>query len=383
MDLFKFTELISGTEPPPQSSNGVDPPNTTLQYGVSINGYSRVTWVERYSAPGEFSIEANLSSGLGNFLPLGTLISHVDTLEVMIVENHEIDDKIFSDPTIKISGRSFVSYLENRFVGANTTLTNQIIQYALTANYTWLQAVTMINDHIKTPSVQAGDVVDNMSATSTVSGTGESVARTIPYAILWEEVDKLLKIDNLGIRTIRRNPFGVLGSSTESQINIYKGVDRTSEIMFSWSAGDISEAQYLFSQKTFKNAAVIVGKWVQTTTSIGGGGSHYTRRWMIVDGSKIDDQLTAMPVGGTLTAIVLAMQTLGNQALAAQTQKSITQVDLTDNVQPKYRKDFNLGDLVLIDGNYGAIATKMITEYAEIEDENGVTSHPTLSDVGA
>jgi hypothetical protein len=374
MDLFKFTTLIDSAEPPPVGHSSSDPVTTTLEYGVAVNGWSRLSWIERYSAPGEFTLEARVSSGLANFLPLGTLLSHIATTEVMIVENHEITEKLSEDPIIKITGRSFVSFLENRVVGVFGTLTDPITPYSLVANYTWVQAVTMINTHI------SGNI-DNMSATYTVSGTGVSTARTIPHAILWDEVDKLLKIDNLGIRTIRRNPWGVLGSSTESQINIYKGVDKTSQVMFSWVAGDIAEAQYLFSQKNKKNLALVVGKWVKAAVQLGTG-ANYFARWMIVDGSKVDDQLTAMPTGTPLTNTILAMQTLGLQALAAQTNKSITQIDLSQSAKPQYRTDYNLGDLVLIEGNYGAIATKQVKEYAEIEDENGVTGHPTLSDPG-
>lgn len=361
MDLFKFTP--SGSSP------------TTLDQGAQINDYSRVTWVERYNAPGEFTIEAKLSSGLTGFLSLGSLISHVDTGEIMIVENHEVMEEFASDPTIAITGRSFPSYLENRAVGVLDARNKYTFgPYTLTANYTWNQIVTMINAHISS----GDDAVDNVVANSSVSGTGESVARTIERGYLWTRVAELLKIDDLGIRTIRRNPFGLTGgSSTETRINIYKGEDKTSTIMFSWITGDISEAQYLFSLKDEKNCALVSGQYIQVM--VDGSETKYDRRIMIVDGKDIDGHYGAAPTGGDLTTVVNAMTTLGQQALAAQNQTSITEIELSVTTKPQFRKDYNVGDLVSIDGNFGQIAVRRISEYAEIEDENGKTGHPTLS----
>jgi hypothetical protein len=45
----------------------------------------------------------------------------------------------------------------------------------------------------------------------------------------------------------------------------------------------------------------------------------------------------------------------------------------------QYRRDYNIGDLVSIDGNFGQTAVMRVIEYAEIEDENGNSGHPTLA----
>ena len=91
MDLFKF---IPGADP------------TVLEVGASINGATSIMWTERYSDPGEFEIVAPLSSGLLQFLPLGTIISHTNTLEAMIVENHNIKDEEDVDPIVSITGEA-------------------------------------------------------------------------------------------------------------------------------------------------------------------------------------------------------------------------------------------------------------------------------------
>lgn len=96
MDLFRFND-----------------PNTFTS-GQTIDEWDSASWTERYRDPGEFEIKAKLSSGLREFLPLGTLISHHKTLEVMVVENHQIAEDVDSDPLLTITGRSLQTLLESR-----------------------------------------------------------------------------------------------------------------------------------------------------------------------------------------------------------------------------------------------------------------------------
>lgn len=367
MDLFKFTPV------------SVD---TTLDQGERINYVDRVTWIERYNTPGEFTLEAKLSSGLRELLPLGTLISHMDTTEVMVVEDQQIKET-HDDTSLIITGRSFVSFLENRLVGMNLARASSVVTpYTVTADYSWNQIVKVINDHIVNPPTDTNDSITNLVATHSMSGTGISEDRSIPYGDLLKNVTDLLKIDNLGVRTIRRNTFGApSGSSTQSVINIYQGVDKTSKVMFSWVAGDIEEAEYLFTNRGHKTTALVIGQYIWAV--VDGAGSRYSRRMMIVDGTDIDGHLGEVPTAPWDGITHAVMSARGRQELAAQKQVSITRVDVSDNSTHMYRRDYGLGDLVAIDGNYGQIAVMRVTEYAEIEDETGKTGHPTLTLPGA
>ena len=369
MDLFKFAQAGG----------------TTFDGAESINGYSRITWVERYSTPGEFTLEAKSSSGLAEFLPLGSMISHIDTMEVMIVENHEIEEKVSDDPIITITGRSFVSFLENRIVGMNSARAGSTIApYVTTAIGPHAQIVKMINDHIVSPPANANDVITNVIATHSIGYEGTGVAETIEFGNLLDRVLEKLKVWNYGIRTIRRNPFGIPGGdSTQTVINIYAGPAQTAmsppiTLMFSWISGDIIEAHYLFSQKNNKNAALVVSKYFQVV--VDGSETKYDRRTMLVDASILDNDLDAVPTGVTKDNILNGMNSWGVSALANQNATSLTQIDLSPNTKPQFRRDYNIGDLVLIDANYGEIVVKRITEYAEIQDENSTTGHPTLAD---
>jgi hypothetical protein len=132
MDLFKFT-MQQGHE-------------TVLQGGEAINGVRSVMWTERYRGVGEFEIKAFLSSGLLSKLPLGTLISHVNTLEVMMVEDHQITENKDEDPMLTITGRSFYAFLDFRVVGMIKSYQYQDLargEYAIASDYTWKQELVL------------------------------------------------------------------------------------------------------------------------------------------------------------------------------------------------------------------------------------------------
>lgn len=365
MQLFKFNSEFTYN-------------STILGDGEQINGVTSVSWTERYSDVGEFEINAQLSSGLKDFLPPGTLISHVDTMEVMMVENHEINEKSDEDPTIKITGRSLPGFLSYRIVGIKLARAGSLVtEYVLASNSVSLQAAALIQDHIQN-ATQPGDVLENINTYASVA-SGPIQARNIPIGPVLPEVLKLLAMDDLGIRTIRKNPFGigVGGTDIQTVIEIYKGTDQSDRIVYSSRTGHMDSVDYLFSNKAYFNSALILGRYVWAVAE--GGGTEYDRRQIVVDGSDIDGYLSAAPTGGTLTAIVAKMQARGYDALLSQEAVNIARADIAATDPYRYRTDYNLGDLITVAGNYGENAVMRIVEYVEIEDENGETSHPTFS----
>jgi Siphovirus ReqiPepy6 Gp37-like protein len=362
MDFFKFNP--TGEQ-------------TFLENGELINNITSSMWVERYADLGEFSFEALLSSGIRENLPKGTLISHINTLEVMIVENHEIKETVDEDPSVTVTGRSFPSFLENRIVGTNDARGGStIISYKIPALHSWEQMVQLINDHIVYVT-SPGDALANITARHTIPfGTvGESTERTINRGTVWERVAELLKVDSLGIKTVRRNEFNGV-DTPNTDLVIYKGEDKSDKVLFSWKSGELDTANYLFSQKNDKNSAMVVGQYIWVVVDT--GPDKYDRRMMIVDASDIDGNYGGVPSGGDLFDLSTAMATRGLQALANQNDTNISQADISKTTRYQYRLDYNLGDLVTLDGNFNQSDVRRVVEYAEIEDENGESGHPTL-----
>lgn len=364
MEVFK---LISATD------------FTVFTEGSMIPQVDSIMWAERYRDPGEFEIKAKLSSGIREFLPIGTFISHTDTLEVMYVENHNIDEGENEDPTISITGRSLEAFLENRIIGTYWARgSSSVIEYGVVAEYLWIQIMKLINGHIGYANYP-DDHLANVFATTNITGTGVSEKRVYKIGDVHKKVLELLEIEDLGIKNIRRNTFGAPdGSSTQTNMCVHKGVDRSASVVFSWKAGDIEGAEYLWSDKKLKNSAMVLGRYIFRMVDTPGY-VKFNRRTMLVDGYDIDGNLNAPPTGTPLNDIYAKMLVRGQEAIATQNRVTITRTDLADISKYQYRKDFDVGDLISLDGNFGQIAKMRIIEYVEIQDENGESSHPTLS----
>jgi Siphovirus ReqiPepy6 Gp37-like protein len=369
MELFRFIW------------NGVADQETVLENGQAINGAQSIKWVERYREPGEFEIKAKLSSGLLDFLPLDTFISHINTYEVMIVENHEIIESEDADTDIVITGRSFDSYLEHRFVGTNQARDFVYTNYGIWANYTWHQAVTLINDHIIIPL--PGDQLVNVTAFTSLTGTGVSETRSVRRMPVLTALNNLLSVDDLGVRTIRRNTFGLYGSNAYTYYEIYKGIDKTASVVFSWKRGEIIGADYLWTNKNYKTSCMVASSYFALVVDGPINGqpavTKYKRRMMFLDASDLDSQYDTKPVYPIYDDIIAAMRSRGWNALRNQKKVRITRADIAPLTNFIYRRDYNLGDLVLLDGNFGVTQVMRVIEHVEIQDETGSSGHPTLS----
>jgi len=362
MDLFKFTDD--------------DKPN--LINGFPILNYDSIMWIERYSSPGEFTLTAKLSSGLQNFLPLGSIISHSKTYEACIVENHEIQEDSNSDPVIKITGRSLDSYLENRIVGLNIAENSPTLpytQYELQIDKLDNQIAIMINDHINLdPYVYASS--ENIS---TIEETRVIKRQTVAQAVL-----DLLGLDNLGIRVVRKNPYGAITSfsSVNTRLHIHKGVDHSNDVIFSWNLGELENASYLFSLKPLKNAALVQSTYLEVVAYEDNTIDPYDIRYMIVDASDIDSSYTELPdITTEVPLIINNMITRGFEALSTQKTIDISSVNISKTTSYKYRQDYDIGDIVSISGNYGITEKRRVVEFVEIEDENGEVGYPTLAKI--
>lgn len=359
---------------------------TKMEQAEIINGLSTKMWVERYISNGEFTLTGPLDAGLKDKLPIGSFVSHLNSDEIMVVENHEINDTRGSDSQIKITGRSLETIFEIRIVGENDIGINdppgrEPWQYSIVAAYTWDQAGLMIRDHIDTAYVHdQNDALPYFKTYTDATGVGVSIARIVARMPLYDALMELLKIDNLGIKCVRpgaTNPFGPTDPNVA--IVIHKGVDKSGEVMFSYDTGEIINANYLWSNRNLRNVALVTGKFLEVLVDPYSS-SQLNRRVLSVDGSDLEGGLTAPPYGTYRDPYVAAFTQRGIEALAAQNAIALSNVDVSrDSVKSQYRKDYGIGDLVTVLGDYNQFGVQRVSEYVEMEDENGESSYPTLT----
>jgi hypothetical protein len=369
----------------------VDGGPVTLEQGEIVNYIEDLMWVERYRDAGEFKISSLLSSGLREQLPLGTLISHIDTSEVMMVENHIITDEVGSDTKIEITGRSFDVYLEQRIIGWSLywaykdSILSQPVPYTLASGTSYAQALALIKDGINTVRTPSGadDSLINVHEASRITLPAANYptygARNMKRIDMYKGLKSILEVDDLGIRVIRPG-IGIEGVTPISDVTrfmVHDGTDKTHTTVFSWDLGDLEGADYLFSLKKKKTDAIVVGKYLDQGVISSNTG--LLRRELGVDGTDIDDVYNSYPVGTDRTNVLNAMTIRGNEELAAYPDIEITSVNVSKITKHIYRQDYDIGDLVRLDANYGAERIVRVVEYVEIEDKDGTSGYPTLA----
>lgn len=353
-----------------------------MQQGRIVKGLKSKMWIERYAQAGEFTFLAEVSSGIKDLMPIGSFVSHVDTTEIMVVENHEINDVKDGDSEIKVTGRGFETEFEQRIVGANQVfpITSGTGEYTLAAGYLAAQIKNLIDSHILAANVvDPDDALPYIQVVNQVAAGGENVERQIQRGSLYVRVLEQLGIQGLGIKVIRPGPWSPGDAiSTDTYIAIHAGIDRTAEIIYSADTGEIESADYLWSIKPDKNAAYIFSRWVETR--VVGSQTGVDRRWAEVDASDLDQNLSSAPVGAALDTLVAKMQQRGLEALALQNSVALTKAEVSKNTnKAAYRKDFDVGDYITVNGSYNESSTMQISEYVEIEDETGGSGYPTLA----
>ena len=368
-----------------------------LQSARMINGYRAITWTEKFREASEFLIVGDLDSGLEEQLPIGDLISHVDTEEVMVVENHQI--KVGKDKSeIAISGRGFETFLENRIVGSNRAWPATVFpqtQWTLTSNRNDVIARAMIREHIDWQDLIMDS--DSLAYVNTYlspwiseiykpmfdpEGEAEFTRDTV-----YKHVLDLLGIDNLGFTAVR--PTGKNYDDGLDQpsrygadyvtIKIYPGFDRTQDVVFSHELGDVEEAEYLRSNKPLKTSCLVVSRWF--VVMVHGPETNYSRRTMVLDAKDLDEQYDQVPWPPLDARTKAIMAQRGRAAIQKKRSVALTSVKLNQTQQSfKYREHYGLGDLVTIHGEYNSSLVQQVMEHVEIEDENGYVSYPTLSE---
>lgn len=366
MDLFYFLNPNSPTR---------------FEQGVMIKDLTSAIWIERYRDFCEFTLKARIDSNLRTILTNGTFISHIDTNEIMIVENQEINNSRELSSEITFTGRSFETFLENRVVGAVRTFPRQYVQpaYALWNGPIGEQAVSLIEDHILPEKVlDPKDALPYISVLSTAP-LMNNVATNFERKELYPQLLDLLSKKNLGIKTIRPNALSPLGSGHPNALFvIHRGVDLSNTVIFSNDLENIKTADYFWSNRKIKNCAMVTSTWFEIMVkSIDAG---YNRRVMYVDAKELDEMFEELPVGASESNILNSMADIGEAALENQKEIVIRNVSTTKPFgQYKYGIDFNVGDIVGISGDYNERTKMRVIEYVRIQDETGRSEYPVLS----
>lgn len=370
MDIFKFHNPVHAMR---------------MQGGEIINGIKSKMWIERHTKEGEFSLVVPIDTGILQKLPLGSFISHIDSDDIMIVENYEINSSKDKETEVKISGRSFeVLPLEARVPGANRSypVSDGLPDvYIAAADPAW-QIVSFIeNRFVAGHLVYSDDEIPYIKVYTYAPAVPDADARYLKVGGDGLQVcQDLMTAENLGLQIIRPGAYSRASAVTPDDFTamlVHPGSDLRATVVFSYDLGEIESADYFWSIRNKKTLAVVTGKWAGVR--VGTGAVNQDRRMLHVDAQNIDNLYNVAPTGSALTQIQNGMTRRGLDALKKKQGVNISNVQISkEGTRMKYRKDFIVGDIITVAGEFNTAAPFRVTEYVEIEDENGASGYPTL-----
>jgi hypothetical protein len=348
--------------------------NATHNPSDSVNDFETLVWTERYQEAGDFKLEVKNDISILTALPKGCLISHTDTREVMIVENHEI--KRDSDKNLKVtlSGRSFETFAENR-----PTAGSFLALYDSGTGDANVETTAVLSScHISAALLQgclvdgvapAADVIPDLTVDEVMRVHDTAMAQVIKRGHVYGRVLEFLQLSKAGLRTTR--PIG----ATDMVLSVHDGIDRTATIVFYAQFEDLEDAEYFTSIKNYKNYARIAAHTyarLYRHRDIGSDLTGLNRRVMYIEADDIEGDYTP----GTASDVISARAQSG---LDERKEISLIQAKISLTAKPKFKIDYDVGDLVKVFGEFSAPQTMRVTEHILTADKDGVKGYPALS----
>jgi len=379
-----------------------------------VSGYSSMIWTERFKGAGEFEMVTPDILKMRNLIPEGSLITLLETNEVMIVETYDIKKDDDGNVSAVIKGRSFDTILEDRVWYSKEPSGKFRYPGQVIGGYTRDEAIfawiwnVISNSYLSssgdilvhsTPNSIVG-VLPNVSLSDATYSTGGRFTYFFETGEIYSRLTKFLAGNRFGIRGVRPNDepttlisFGKFGDiirntgavTNDMRLELYQGYDRSinqssrDRVIFSYDAGDIDNPKYLISNKNFANI-IILSSTRDTRTYYGSGDNDIRgldRREKFIDMGDFGFEGTTWETI-TQSAYNDLMDDRGAEELADRKKTVFMEFTVSPNAKHVYGVDYFLGDRVTVNAEYDFQERMYVTEYIRTEDESGDFGYPSL-----
>lgn len=364
---------------------------SSYKNGELVNGLRKKQWTERYLEPGEFVLVGEPTDQLREQLAIGTLISHVDTKEVMIVEDHQIEERSGSAPIFTVTGRSLDSFAESRVVTDNglgfngptdsgppkTLYDYTAWPYKFTDITPPELAVKLLEEQLETnKATRSSFMVPHLSVLHNITTTYTRKDQDVPRGDLASQLLEILGDIEAGLKTMRPDE-----THDDIRLMVHKGTNKKATVRFSFAKGDVLNAKYLWSSRDYRNAAYISTRYQGLYVVLGGDDTDLTgldKRVTFIDATDIERADTWARVA----EIYSLLKTRAKRELRKKKrERNVLEAQVSPLTRYRYRKDYDIGDVVHVDGNYDVSANMRVVEYVETDEGSGSLGVPTLEAV--
>ena len=357
----------------------------------TIDTFHSAIWTERYYGDGEAELVVPATTEFIQMLKEGTFLREKDSNEVIIIEKLEID----KEGKLKVTGESLLKFLNNRFIRVSPL--HQDRYWAITGGPGWalwaivyymcVEGSPYLNGQAPTgiPNPQALAIPNLWLSTYDESLPVVNIA--VPYAPIFDALYQIATTYQLGMSLY-------LESATEERYQLrfrnYRGLNRTSaqtvnaQVRFSPSMDSLTDVEELRSIESFKTQVHSFAPSnpddLATTAGLAQyiSGVSYTGfdlRAMQV----FAEDITTDTINGDANLLLSILNQRAHDALTKNSFVKVVDGEIVPTAQFKYGRDYNLGDIVELQGNSGIVQNARVTEYIRTQDDTGERAYPTVA----
>ena len=333
-----------------------------------IENFESLIWTKRYWECGDFELYLPASETALDLLKQDRYLVREDDDAVMIIERLEITTDSEDGNHLIVSGRSLESILTRRIVWEQTTYkdTPELVIYGL------------LRDAMIAPAA-AQRKIDSMGFVYEESGN-TAVSMQFTGTDIYDAVTDICKDYGFGFKLTENLVFTLYIGKDRSL-----GQNKNARVIFSPTYGNLLESDYFSDKEEYKTIVRIAGEGEGSSrayATYGTGAKGINRRELFVDARDLQKEDSE---GNVMTAAEY------HNALIARAKEQYAQhrIDtafsgtIDTNGAFVYRKDYDLGDIVTVQNEYGMTENCRIVEVIENWDSTGYKAIPKYERVNA
>lgn len=341
-----------------------------------VDEFEQLIWTTRYNQLGDFELTLPvLDSHLEN-LQKEFYIRYEDDPELMIIDDVEINTDDEEGHNLFITGRDVGSILDRRVVFPQVMLNGTVAS----------SVASLLNTHIINPSLAARRW-DQLSFTNLTDPSLGDIRVEAQYTGdgLDSAIIDLCLVTDLGFQV------RTLGSGFE--FVLFSGRDLTGAdpnnhvVLFSPEYENLSNSNFFTSDRLYKTVTIVAGEGEGADRkhitvydpNIASTTSGIDRRESFTDARDISSSVEDRTL--TRTEYNNLLKQRGLEKLAEQKIATLFDGEAEVAQMFQYGVDFYIGDVVLIQNEYGMRGASRITEYIRSEGPGGKLSYPTFTSI--
>jgi hypothetical protein len=357
-----------------------------------IDRFISAIWTERYYGDGEIELVVPATLEMVQKLPVGTFVGLVGSKEVMMIDTADSEKG-----QLKVTGSGLLPWLNNRFIRGSALHEDR---YYTFTGYPAGQVMAIIVQWWCTNNIFLAWGSNNMGIPNPerfiVPGldlggfdmSGDPVTIAVPYGPVYDALRDIGTTYGIGMQITLE---WAIDTSYSLLFRTYKGLDRTvaqalnPPVRFSPQLDtltDIKELQSISNYKTIvysfcpPNPDGLADTVAPGSSQISGP---EPTGFDLRAEMTFEEDITTDMVGGDPATLQNLLNSRAQKALQNARFAKAVDGQIVPLHQLRYGVDYNMGDIIEVQGNSQVVSSSRVTEYIRSQDNSGEKTYPTVA----